>query len=89
VHASGHDLGEKPPAGLRGFAILCESLQNGIDDGSIRKNDLMPLAQSVWMMAHGVTNMLITAKDMPGFTWAPKKTLIDLSLDLIVSSIRA
>jgi AcrR family transcriptional regulator len=89
VHASGHDLGEKPPSGLRGFAILGQCLQGGIDDGSIRKQDLVPLAQSVWMMAHGVTNMLITSRDMPGFTWAPKKTLIDLSLDLIVRAIKA
>ena len=89
VHASGHDMGDKPAAGLRGFEILCHGLQRGMEAGSIRRQDPRTLAQSVWMMAHGVTNMLITAQDMPGFTWAPKKTLIDLSLDLIVRAIRA
>jgi len=89
VHASGHDPKDKPAAGVRSFAILCQCLHDGMEDGSIRRQELLPLAQSVWMMAHGVTNMLITAKDMPGFTWAPKKTLVDLSLDLIVRSIRA
>jgi AcrR family transcriptional regulator len=89
VHASGHDLGGKPPAGLRSFGILCHGLRAGMEDGSIREQEPVPLAQSVWMMAHGVTNMLITSKDMSEFTWAPKKTLIDLSLDLIVRSIRA
>jgi len=89
VHASGHDMGDKPAAGLRGFEILCQGLQRGMEAGSIRKQDVRTLAQSVWMMAHGVTNMLITSRDMPGFTWAPKKTLIENSLDLIVRAIQA
>jgi AcrR family transcriptional regulator len=89
VHASGHEMADKPAAGLRGFEILAQGLQKGMEDGSIRRQDVRVLAQSVWMMAHGVTNMLITSTDMPGFTWAPKKTLIEKSLDLIVRAIQA
>ena len=89
VHSSGHDMGDKPAAGLRGFEILRMGLEKGMEEGSIRRQDPRTLAQSVWMMAHGVTNMLITSRDMPGFTWAPKKALIELSLDLITRSIKA
>jgi AcrR family transcriptional regulator len=56
------------------FSGVVEDAQAAIDAGEIRENDALLVATGLWMMAHGVTSLLIAKPDFP---WPPLDELVD------------
>ena len=74
--------------GLQSFSHLQAIIARCMDSGDIRKGDPMVTAQSVWMMIHGVTDLLITHTEYSGFPWAPKDQLVDLSVANLIRGLQ-
>lgn len=74
--------------GLQSFSHLQAIIARCMDSGDIRKGDAMVTAQSVWMMIHGVTDLLITHTEYSGFPWAPKDQLVDLSVANLIRGLQ-
>lgn len=74
-------------AGHACFDTLRRALQRCIDSGDIEVANLEVLAQSVWTMIHGVTDLLIVSKTVPNFPWVAAEDLIETTLDTIQRGI--
>jgi AcrR family transcriptional regulator len=74
-------------AGHECFDTLRRALRRCIDSGDIQVDDLEVLAQSVWTMIHGLTDLLIVSKTVPNFPWAEPRKLIDTTLATILRGI--
>jgi AcrR family transcriptional regulator len=74
-------------AGHECFDTLRRALRRCIDAGEIEVKDLEVLAQSVWTMIHGVTDLMIVSKSVPNFPWVDTDDLIDTTLDTIIRGI--
>lgn len=71
--------------GLRTFDNLRQGLRASMDAGVIRRQDVETAAQVTWMMMHGITSLLITAKSFP---FLDRETLIESTLDHIIRSLK-
>ena len=83
--------GEPSPedvAGVKAFDQLRQTIQYGISTGAIRQADVDVLSQTIWMMLHGITDLLIISKDVPNFPWADQESVISCGLDAIIQSVR-
>lgn len=83
--------GEPSPedaAGLKAFDQLRQTIQYGMSAGAIRQADVDVLSQTIWMMLHGITDLLIISKDVPNFPWADQESVINCGLDAIIQSVR-
>lgn len=74
--------------GLQAFGSLRRSIERCMEAGVIRRADADLTAQSVWMMIHGVTNLLICADSYAGFPWKTPDELIGQSAALIVKGLK-
>jgi AcrR family transcriptional regulator len=86
----GQDRGRVQPcdtAGQECFDTLRVALQRCIDSGDIEVKNLEVLAQSVWTMIHGVTDLLIVSKTVPNFPWVADEELISTSIETIIRGI--
>ncbi len=83
-------LGQVQPcdtAGLACFATLVRSLRRCVDSGDVVTSNLETLAQSLWMMLHGITDLLIVSTTVPNFPWAEPDDVIDSSIDTMIRGI--
>lgn len=71
--------------GMASFYRLIDGLRVCMEAGLIRKGNLDLLAQSTWLMMHGVTAGLVCSADFP---FVDKEMLIEHSLDRIVGSLQ-
>lgn len=71
--------------GMGSFQRLVEGLQLCMATGHIRPGNVELIAQSTWLMMHGITSGLICEADFP---FVDKEMLIDHSLDRILGSLR-
>ncbi len=76
-------------AGLRCYDVLRQEVTRAMDAGAIRRHDIEVLSQSIWMMIHGVTDMLICSHEVKNFPWADLESVIETALDAILNGIRA
>lgn len=74
--------------GLQAFGSLRRSIERCMEAGVIRRADADLTAQSVWMMIHGVTSLLIHADSYAGFPWKRPEELIGHSVRLIVIGLK-
>jgi AcrR family transcriptional regulator len=74
-------------AGQACFDTLRRALQRCIDSGDIEVDNLEALAQAVWTMIHGITDLLIVSKTVPNFPWVAPEQLIETALDTILRGI--
>lgn len=75
-------------AGQETFNYLRQTITRGMDEGVIRRGDVEIISQSVWMMAHGVADMLIISRDTPNFPWADPERTIHSAIELIARSLQ-
>jgi AcrR family transcriptional regulator len=75
-------------AGLRCFDTLRAALARGVEAGAIRPMDLDVLSQTIWMMIHGVCDILICSRHISNFPWAPEAEVIECAVDMIIRSVR-
>lgn len=76
-------------AGLVCFETFVRILQRCVDSGDIATGDVEALAQSVWLMAHGVADMLITSGTIRNFPWAEREKLISTPIGVILRGLTA
>lgn len=74
-------------AGHECFDTLRRALRACADNGDIEVENLEVLAQSVWTMIHGVTDLLIVSKSVPNFPWVAPEALIETTLETILRGI--
>jgi AcrR family transcriptional regulator len=74
--------------GLQAFGNLRRSIECCMEKGVIRAADPDLTAQSVWMMIHGVTSLLLCADSYPGFPWKSPEELIRHSVELILKGLK-
>ncbi len=65
--------------GEEAFRCLVQGVTACVDAGRFRENDVMLVSQSLWMVVHGVTSLLITHCDK--FPWGDQEALVDVTLD--------
>lgn len=82
------ELSPEDQAGLKAFDQLRQTVQYGMSSGAIRQADVNVLSQTIWMMLHGITDLLIISKDVPNFPWADRESVINCGLDAILQSVR-
>jgi len=78
-HAVCENPHEKP--GMACFDKLRQGVAKCMEAGQLRTADIETVSQSILMMIHGVTSMLLTMKSFP---WVDKHTLIETSVDTIL-----
>jgi hypothetical protein len=71
--------------GMASFCRRIDGLRVCMEAGLIRKGNLALLAQSPWLMMHGVTAGLVCSAD---FSFVDREMLIEHSLDRIVGSLQ-
>ncbi len=72
-------------AGEKAFRFLMEAIQRAMDQGILRKGDLMLASQTAWTSIHGVTSLLITKGKFP---WVKQETLIDSVVETVIRGLR-
>jgi len=66
-------------AGEGAFQKLVEGVAACVQAGRFREMDVLAISQSLWMMVHGITALLVTFGE--GFPWVERERLIDLTVD--------
>jgi AcrR family transcriptional regulator len=64
--------------GAQTFGQLVEAVTKCVAAGRFRETDVMTISQSLWMVVHGVTSLLICDSSFP---WVDKNCLIDATID--------
>lgn len=65
--------------GAQTFNQLVQGVAACVTAGRFREADVMLISQSLWMVVHGVTSLLITCAE--GFPWVDREALIDSTVD--------
>ena len=71
--------------GMASFYRLIDGLRACMEAGVIRKANVDLVAQSTWLMMHGLTSGLVCAADFP---FVNKEMLIEHTLDRIIASLQ-
>jgi len=71
--------------GWQAFHQMVNAVGRCIQAGRFRETDAMAISQSLWMVIHGVTSLLIVHKDC--FPWVEKERLIDFTIDNAVRGL--
>jgi AcrR family transcriptional regulator len=74
-------------AGLQSLGRLREGLRLSMEAGLIRQEDLDACTQSVWMLIHGVTSLLVTTGRT--FPFGDHEVLINSAVDKILRGLGA
>jgi AcrR family transcriptional regulator len=65
--------------GAEAFQKLVEGVTVCVRAGRFRGTDVLAISQSLWMVIHGITSLLISFGE--GFPWVEKDRLIDLTIE--------
>jgi len=72
--------------GERSFQYLLEIVSRGIQQGKLRKEDPMVLAQACWAVMHGITSLLITQLNFP---WVNREALVQGLVETLIRGVVA
>jgi AcrR family transcriptional regulator len=72
--------------GMRAYGYLRKIVEECLKQGKFRDADLETVTQSLWMVVHGVTSLLITH---PNFPWADRERLIDFTIDRMTDGLKS
>src|SRR5208283_1709214 len=64
-------------AGAEAFQRLVEGVTGCVQAGRFREKDVVAVSQSLWMVIHGITSLLIAFDE--GFPWVEKERLIHVT----------
>jgi AcrR family transcriptional regulator len=64
--------------GAQAFEKMVEAVAKCVAAGRLRETDVTMISQSLWMVVHGVTSLLISDSSFP---WVDKNRLIDATID--------
>jgi len=71
--------------GMRAYGYLRKIVEECVRQGKFRDADVETATQTLWMVVHGVTSLLITH---PNFPWTDKERLIDFTLEKITDGLK-
>jgi hypothetical protein len=66
-------------AGAEAFQILVEGVTGCVQAGRFRETDVLAISQSLWMVIHGITSLLISFGE--GFPFVEEERLIDITIE--------
>jgi AcrR family transcriptional regulator len=66
-------------AGAEAFGKLVEGVTACVHAGRFRETDVLAISQSLWMVIHGITSLLISFGE--GFPFVERDRLIDLTIE--------
>jgi AcrR family transcriptional regulator len=75
---------EEQPPGMQAFIICHEQIRELAEAGYLKRNDVLVVAQTVWMACHGLVSLLIAR---PQFPWADKEALIASMTETLVAGL--
>jgi AcrR family transcriptional regulator len=65
--------------GAEAFQILVRGVTGCVQARRFREADVVAISQSLWLVIHGITSLLITFAE--GFPWMERERLIDLTIE--------
>jgi AcrR family transcriptional regulator len=71
--------------GMRAYGYLRKIVEECVRQGKFPGADVETATQTLWMVVHGVTSLLITH---PNFPWTDKERLIDFTLEKITDGLK-
>jgi len=74
-------------AGEEAFRKLVAGIAACVEAGRFREHDVMAISQSLWMVVHGITSLLMTFSEK--FPWVERERLIDMTIDNALRGLAA
>jgi AcrR family transcriptional regulator len=73
--------------GQEAFQTLVEGVTLCVEAARFQEKDVLAISQSIWMVIHGITSLLITFSEK--FPWVERGRLIDLTIDNALRGLSA
>jgi AcrR family transcriptional regulator len=71
--------------GMRALSCLRHCIVDGVRAKKLRKQDPEVAARAAWAALHGITSLLIVAKDFP---WGDRQTVVTAVIDALIDGMR-
>lgn len=72
--------------GMRAYGYLRKIVDECIRQGKFKNAELESTTQSMWIVVHGITSLIIAHPDFP---WADQERVIDQTIDKIIAGFAA
>lgn len=72
--------------GMRAYGYLRKIVEECIRQGKFKNAELESTTQSMWIVVHGITSLIIAHPDFP---WADREHVIDQTIDKIIAGFAA
>ena len=72
--------------GMRAYGYLRKIVDECIRQGKFKNAELESTTQSMWIVVHGITSLIIAHPDFP---WADREHVIDQTIDKIIAGFAA